>query len=134
MKTARVLLAFPVLNAIPLNPAAAASNYHIVNRYVLGGAGGWDYLTYDSARKRLFISRSTHVMVVDPSSGKIVGDIPNTPGVHGIALAPDLGKGFTSNGEDGTVTVFDLQSLKAITTIQTNACSPSGAGTDATAL
>jgi YVTN family beta-propeller protein len=101
-------------------------DYHLANRYVLGGEGGWDYLTYDSAGKRLFISRSTHVTVVDPASGRIVGDIPNTPGVHGIALAPDLRKGFTSNGADGTVTVFDLRSLKTITTIQTSAKNPDG--------
>ncbi|MBC5821056.1 MAG: hypothetical protein GIX01_03605 [Candidatus Eremiobacteraeota bacterium] len=79
---------------------------------MVGGDGGWDYLTYDPATKRLFISRSTHVMVTDPMSGTVVGDIRDTPGVHGIALAPDLGKGFTSNGADGSVTVFDLHSLK----------------------
>ncbi len=126
MKTANIFLAFLALSGMSLAPASAAANYHVTNRYVLGGAGGWDYLTYDVAGKRLFISRSTHVMVVDPATGNSVGDIPNTPGVHGIALAPELGKGFTSNGEDGTVTVFDLRSLKPITTIQTNAKGPDG--------
>jgi YVTN family beta-propeller protein len=104
--------------------ALAAPAYHTTARYVLGGQGGWDYLKYDPAGKRLFISRSTHVMVVDPASGKIVGDIPNTPGVHGVALAPELGKGFTSNGEDATVTVFDLRSLKTLATVQTGAKAP----------
>ncbi len=104
--------------------AAPAPNYHLVHRFVLGGDGGWDYLTYDPAGKRLFISRATHVMVVDPSTGAVVGDIPNTPGVHGIALAQDLGKGFTSNGRDGTVTVFDLKTLRTLATIQTNAKGP----------
>lgn len=107
-------------------PAPAPANYHVARRYVLGGDGGWDYLTYDPAGKRLFVSRSTHVMVIDPSTGKITGDIPNTPGVHGIALAPDLGKGFTSNGADGSVTVFDLTSLKTLATIQTAAKNPDG--------
>src|SRR5258707_15613497 len=89
--------------------ALAQAQYEVKQKYVLGGDGGWDYLTFDPAGKRLFISRGTHVMVVDPYKGSSVGDIPNTAGVHGIALAQDLGKGFTSNGRDNTVTVFDLK-------------------------
>src|SRR5215470_12926291 len=92
--------------------AFAPAKYEIKQKYVLGGDGGWDYLTYDPAGKRLFISRGTHVMVVDPYKGSAIGDIPDTAGVHGIALAQDLGKGFTSNGRDNTVTVFDLKTLK----------------------
>src|ERR1051326_7308198 len=86
--------------------------YEVKQKYVLGGEGGWDYLTYDPAGKRLFISRGTHVMVVDPAKGSVIGDIPDTTGVHGIALAQDLGKGFTSNGRDNSVTAFDLKTLK----------------------
>lgn len=104
--------------------AAPAPSYHVVHRYVLGGEGRWDYLSFDSAAKRLYISRSTRVMVVDPSTGAVTGTIPNTPGVHGIAIADDLGKGFTSNGQDGTVTVFDLKTLQTIATIQTGAKNP----------
>src|SRR5262245_57254426 len=89
-----------------------AAKYEVKQKYVLGGEGGWDYLTFDPAGKRLFISRGTHVMVVDPYKGTVLGDIPDTPGVHGIALAEDLGKGFTSNGRDNTITVFDLKTLK----------------------
>src|SRR5262252_7910022 len=92
--------------------AFAPAKYELKQKYVLGGDGGWDYLTFDAAGKRLFISRGTHVMVVDPYKGSAVGDIPDTPGVHGIALAQDLGKGFTSNGRDNTITVFDLKTLK----------------------
>src|SRR5258708_964956 len=92
--------------------AFAQTQYQVKQKYVLGGDGGWDYLTFDAAGKRLFISRGTHVMVVDPYKGSVVGDIPDTAGVHGIALAQDLGKGFTSNGRDNTVTVFDLKTLK----------------------
>src|SRR5437016_6861351 len=92
--------------------AASPVHYEVKQKFVLGGDGGWDYLTYDPAGKRLFISRGTHVMVVDPYKGTVLGDIPNTPGVHGIALAQDLGKGFTSNGRENTVTVFDLKTLK----------------------
>ncbi len=118
------------LGATTLAIAAPAVNYQLAQTYVLGGSGGWDYLTYDPASKRLFISRGTHVMVVDPFTGKIVGDIPNTPGVHGIALAPELGKGFTSNGADGTVTVFDLATLATTATIQTSARNPDGIAYD----
>ena len=70
---------------------AAAPGYHVVTTYKLGGDGGWDYLTVDASARRLYISRGTHVMVVDADTGKSVGDIADTPGVHGIALAPETG-------------------------------------------
>src|SRR5712664_3167484 len=98
--------------------AMAASGYHVIKTYKLGGDGGWDYLTFDGSSRRLFISRSTHVMVIDADSGKSVGDIADTPGVHGIALAPDLGRGFTSNGREGTISIFDLSTLKTIKKVQ----------------
>jgi hypothetical protein len=91
--------------------AAAAPAYKVVNTYKVGGDGGWDYLTADSSARRLYISRATHVVVLDLDSGKTVGDIADTPGVHGIALAPELGRGFTSNGREGTVSMFDLKTL-----------------------
>lgn len=119
-----------VLFATTIAAGAAAASYHLAETYLLGGDGGWDYLTYDTTSKRLFVSRSTHVMVVDPLKGAVTGDIPNTPGVHGIAIAPDLGKGFTSNGKDGTVTVFDLTSLAQLATIQTGAKNPDGIAYD----
>lgn len=91
--------------------AAAGSGYHVVTTYEVGGDGGWDYMTIDSNARRLYISRATHVMVIDTDSGKSVGDIPDTLGVHGIALAPELGRGFTSNGREGTVSIFDIKTL-----------------------
>jgi YVTN family beta-propeller protein len=97
---------------------AAAPGYHLITTYKLGGDGGWDYLTFDHPSNRLYISRSTHVIVIDADSGKQVGDIPDTPGVHGIALAPEFGRGFVSNGREGTVTVFDLSSLKVLNKIK----------------
>lgn len=90
---------------------AAAPVYKVAKTYKVGGDGGWDYLTADSSARRLYISRATHVIVLDLDSGKTVGDIPDTSGVHGVALAPELGRGFTSNGRDGTVTIFDLKTL-----------------------
>ncbi len=91
--------------------AAAGPGYKVVNTYKVGGDGGWDYLTADAAARRLYISRATHVIVLDLDSGKTVGDIADTPGVHGIALAPELGRGFVSNGREGTVSIFDLKTL-----------------------
>jgi DNA-binding beta-propeller fold protein YncE len=97
---------------------AAGPGYHVIKTYKLGGEGGWDYLNLDSSSRRLYISRATHVIVIDADSGKPVGDIPDTPGVHGIALAPELGRGFVSNGREGTVTIFDIQTLKLITKVK----------------
>jgi DNA-binding beta-propeller fold protein YncE len=94
--------------------AASGPGYRVTATYKVGGEGGWDYLTADANNRRLYISRGTHVIVLDLDSGKTVGDIPDTPGVHGIALAPELGKGFTSNGREGTVTIFDMQTFKQI--------------------
>jgi DNA-binding beta-propeller fold protein YncE len=91
--------------------AAASLGYHVVTTYKLGGDGGWDYLTVDAVARRVYISRATHVIVMDADSGKVVGDIADTPGVHGIALAPELGRGFVSNGREGTVSIFDLKTL-----------------------
>ena len=102
-----------IVTLLAVTPARAASGYHVVHTFELGGEGGWDYLTIDPATRHLFISRATHVLVIDADSGKQLGDIPDTPGVHGIALAPELGRGFISNGREGTVTVFDLNTLKA---------------------
>lgn len=90
---------------------ASGADYKVVDTWKLGGDGGWDYLIADSDGHRLFIARGTRVMVVDTESGKQVGEIPETPGVHGIALDYEIGRGFTSNGREDTVSVFDLKSL-----------------------
>src|SRR5580698_2338091 len=98
--------------------AAAGPGYKVVNTYKVGGDGGWDYLIADGAARRLYISRATHVIVLDLDSGKTVGDIADTPGVHGIALAPELGRGFVSNGREGTVSIFDLKTLATISKVK----------------
>jgi len=97
-------------------PSPAASGYQLKKKIKVGGEGGWDYITFDSATRRLFISRSTRVQVLDVDSDKIVGEIPDTPGVHGIALAPELNRGFVSNGRGNNVTIFDLKTLAKIGT------------------
>jgi YVTN family beta-propeller protein len=89
-----------------------------VHKIALGGDGGWDYLTADAVAKRLYVSRGDRIVVVDTDSEKAVGEVTGTPGVHGVALVPDLGRGFTSNGRDDTVTVFDLKTLKATGTVK----------------
>ncbi len=91
---------------------ATESDYHLLKRLHLGGDGGWDCLTIDGPTRRLYLPRGHHVQVVDLTTDKVIGDIPDTPGVHGIALATELHRGFTSNGKGNTVTIFDLKSLK----------------------
>ena len=98
---------------------AADPGYHVIKKLQLGGEGGWDYLTVDSSARRLYISRSTHVMVVDIDTDKVVGDIADTSGVHGIAIAPELNRGFTSNGKANTATIFDLKTLKFLGQVKT---------------
>src|ERR1043166_5682311 len=98
---------------------AAGSGYHVVGEIQLGGEGGWDYLTVDAAARRLYVSHGTHVVVVDVDANKVVGDIADTPGVHGIAIAPELNRGFISNGRGNNVTIFDVKSLAPIGTVAT---------------
>lgn len=114
----RLLFISSVVFLTSLFTFAAGSGLHVIQTYKLGGDGGWDYLKMDSDSRRLFISRGTHVIVIDADSGKPVGDIPDTTGVHGIALAPEFGRGFTSNGREGSVSVFDLKTLKPISKIK----------------
>jgi DNA-binding beta-propeller fold protein YncE len=93
---------------------AVGSGYHLLKKIPLGGEGGWDYLALDAAARRLYIARATRVMVLDADAGTAVGEIPDTPGVHGVALAPEFGRGFTSNGRGASVTIFDLKTLKPL--------------------
>ena len=105
------LISLATISLATLAAVAAGADYKVVKTWKLGGDGGWDYLTVDSDGHRLFIARATRVMVIDTESGKQIGEIPDTPRVHGVALVPDLGQGFTSNGGEDTVSVFDLKSL-----------------------
>jgi YVTN family beta-propeller protein len=107
-----------------LTQGAGFGDYTIQKQFVLGGSGGWDYLTMDSQTERLFISRSDRVLVVNTRDGSLITTISDTQGVHGIALVPTLGKGFTSNGRADTVTVFDLKSLKSTATFEIGGHNP----------
>ena len=104
--------------------AAESPRFKLANIYNVGGEGRWDLLTFDSKHRRLFVSRETHVQVIDADSGKLVGDIPGTDGVHGIALADEFNTGFTSNGKSNSVTVFDLTTLKVLASIHISGMNP----------
>jgi hypothetical protein len=103
------------------SPAPASSGYHVIKTVPVGGDGGWDYVYVDSDARRVYVSRGTHTMVLDADTYAVVGDIPDTQGVHGVAIASDLGRGFTSNGRSNDVTIFDLKTLKAIGNVKTDA-------------
>jgi len=92
--------------------ALPGSEMTVTQRYVLGQAGGWDYMTYDAPGNRVFIGRGDRVWAIDADTGTVIGEIKGTEGVHGIALAPEFNKGFTSDGRTNTVTVFDLNTLQ----------------------
>ena len=94
--------------------AADAAGYRVVRTLPVGGEGGWDYLTVDSEHKLLFVPRSTHTMVVDAASGKTVADIPGQRRNHGVALVPSAGRGFISDGQDASVTIFDLRTYRVL--------------------
>jgi DNA-binding beta-propeller fold protein YncE len=110
LRAVRIGSVFLVTIAV-LVTVATGADYRVAKTWKLGGDGGWDYLTVDSDGHRLFIARATRVMVIDTESGRQVGEIPDTPGVHGVALVPDFGRGFSSNGREDTVSVFDLKTL-----------------------
>jgi DNA-binding beta-propeller fold protein YncE len=109
------------LAAVSATPSLAGDatqpTYKVISQLKLGGTGGWDYLSFDAQRRHLFVSRGDRVLVVDVDADKQIGTIPNTDGVHGIAIAQDLHRGFTSDGKANAVTVFDLDTLKTVATI-----------------
>lgn len=114
-----ILPALLTMACLPQVAAAAAPSpaYQVVSRLPLAGAGGWDYLSFDAQHRHLFVSRGDRVLVIDVDAHKQVGTIPDTQGVHGIAIAADLQRGYTSNGKSASVTVFDLGSLKTVATV-----------------
>ena len=116
----KIMTLFACLTAINVLQAADP-NYQVVKEIQIGGEGGWDYLILDPAAHRLYVSHATKIVVADVESGQVVGEISDTPGVHGIALAPELGRGFTSNGRANSSTIVDLKTLKPLATVQTGA-------------
>jgi len=102
-------------------PAPGPSGYHVIKTVPIPGDEGWDYLNVDAAARRVYISHGSHVVVMNADTYAIEGDVPDTQGVHGIALAPDLGRGFVSAGRANIAVIFDIKSLKTLGTVKTDA-------------
>jgi WD40 repeat protein len=116
--TPRSPVPLALLLAASLSGPVVRAETFKVEKYDIKGEGGTDYIAAEAGTGRVFVSRSTHVMVVEGATGKVLGDIPNTPGVHGAAFAPKAGHGFTTNSGDETVTMFDLKTLAVIRQIK----------------
>src|SRR5499433_4460739 len=112
MKTSLLLL-------LAASAFAAPPTYKVITKIKVGGGVRWDYAYLDSANHRLYVSHGTQTEVIDTATDKLVGTIPDTKGVHGIAIAADLNRGFTSDGGDNDVTVFDLKTLAVISKVKT---------------
>ena len=122
MRRATVVLSTAMLWALvpPVTAQDPAARYDTVHKIAIGGEGGWDFLEVDAANRRLYVTRGTRVVVVDLDSEKVVGEIADTPGVHGVAFVPHLGRGLTSNGGDSSATVFDTKTLKTLGKVKAN--------------
>jgi DNA-binding beta-propeller fold protein YncE len=113
-------IALVVLLSAVRSPAAEGS-YQLITKIDIGGEGGWDYASVDSAARRLYVTHGTKVIVIDTDKNAVVGEITETPGVHGFALAPDLGLGFSSNGMENKAGIVDLKTLKIKSKVDTGA-------------
>ncbi|MGA9978562.1 MAG: YncE family protein [Candidatus Sulfotelmatobacter sp.] len=113
------LAAILILNCTWFGVPPPTGTYSVTKKIPIAGTGSFDYLTVDEAGRRLYVSHGTQVEVLDVDSGAVVGNIPNTLGVHGIAIAAEFGRGFVSDGQSSTVTIFDLKTLKPISDVPT---------------
>ena len=118
-RTLSILSAILVFTISVVASAPAQTGYSVIKKISIAGTGGFDYLTVDEGARRLYVSHGMQVEVLDIDSLTLVGTVPKTPGVHGIAIAPELGRGFVSDGQSSTVTIFDLKTLKAIAEVPT---------------
>src|SRR2546423_519994 len=108
---------FVVSGGMVAGADATGSGYRVVKTLAIGGEGRWDCVTIDPATKMLYVPRSTHTQIINVETGKVVGDLKDTPGVHGVAIVPEVNRGFTSNGRGNSVTIFDLKTNEALGTI-----------------
>src|ERR1035438_1253507 len=113
------LLAIGMLGAAVLPVGAAEASYKFLKEIPIGGDGGWDYLSVDQDARRLYVSHATKVEVIDIDKDAVVGQVTDTPGVHGIAVAPKLGLGFVSNGRENKASIFDVKTLKTTSKVDT---------------
>jgi DNA-binding beta-propeller fold protein YncE len=125
LKISSLLLAFLCAGA------TALADYRVLTQFKIGGEGGYDLLCTDSAARRLYLSHGTRVEVLDADTGKKVGEIAPTAGVHGIAVAPEFSHGFTTNGRDSTITMFDLKTLQTLKVIPAHGKKPDALDYDA---
>jgi YVTN family beta-propeller protein len=109
----------PVLLGVIALAGRAAEPYHFIKEIPIAGDGGWDYLAVDSAAQRLYVSHATKVVILDLSQDAVVGEITNTPGVHGIALAPKMNRLFVSNGKENKISIVDAQTLRTLAKVET---------------
>src|SRR5437899_8699227 len=116
--TRHVLTAFALLSAVGLSATRVDAQTFKVEKFDIKGDGGTDYVAVEPATGRVFVSRGTHMMVVDGATGRVLGDIPNTPGVHGAGFSTKAGHGFTTNSGDQNVTMFDLKTLEVLKQIK----------------
>jgi YVTN family beta-propeller protein len=99
--------------------ARAEGSYSLLKEIPVGGEGGWDYMSVDEAGRHLFVSHATKVVVIDIDQEKVIGEITNTPGIHGVAIAAEVGRGFTSNGRENKAGIIDLKSLETLSKVET---------------
>ncbi|MBI3400697.1 MAG: YncE family protein [Acidobacteria bacterium] len=118
-KTPAVLALIGLATLAPSTPAQTQEIYKFSKEIVVGGEGGWDYLSIDAPAHRLYVAHATKVVVIDTQAGKVVGEVPDTPGVHGFEAVPVLGRGFSSNGRENKVSIVDLKTLKLIQKVDT---------------
>jgi DNA-binding beta-propeller fold protein YncE len=118
-KTAMKTLTISLLILLGAGAAAPSPGYHLLKTIPIPSDGGWDYVTVDGVARRVYVSHGTEVVVLDADSCDVKGTITGLKGVHGIAVAPDLDRGFISNGQGNNVTVFELQTLKKLGTVET---------------
>src|SRR5438105_7504501 len=111
------LAVLALCGAIALRSEAAGDVYKFLNEIPIGGEGGWDLLTIDAAARRLYLSHATKVVVVDLEKNAVAGEIADTPGVYGFVVAPELGRGFSSNGKEAKASVVDLKTLHTISKV-----------------
>src|ERR1017187_3289373 len=97
----------------------AQPSYHFLKEIPVGSEGFWDYLSVDAVARRLYVTHGTKVVVIDIDKNEVVGEIADTPGVHGLAPAPELQRGFTSNGQESKASIIDLKTLKTLSKVET---------------
>src|SRR5215475_1143256 len=118
MKRALMSLMAVVVVCSPTTTGTPASKYHVIKKVTIPGAGGWDYVTVDAGGRRVYVSHATQVEVLNADTFEHIGTIPNTPGVHGIAIASEFGRGFITAGKSDSVIIFDLNTLKSLSEVK----------------